>query len=225
MVTGREGLLLLGWYGLAFGTLGLAEWLHRRWALPTHLTRKLIHVTAGSSTLFIVLLFERVAVGLIPFASFIVANLVFYRRRSFRGMDSPRRTPGTVYFAVAITLLLAWLWREGPADRSPLALAAIMMLTWGDAAAALVGERWGRHRLGRRTVEGSAAMFALSTTTSSLVLATLGGLPLPTAIGWSAVAASAATIAEAISPRGTDNLSVPLVAAATLVWLAGSFPP
>lgn len=88
---------------------------------------------------------------------------------------------------------------------------AVGYLVLGDAAAALVGRRFGRHRLGTKTLEGSAACFACC-----LVL---GALWMPGR--WLAVLGGAltATIVEALPLGVDDNLSVPLVAAAVLLGL------
>lgn len=139
-------------------------------------------------------------------------------------MDPDEATYGTVYFALSITVLLAWLWRDGPGDRSVLAAAAIMTMAWGDASAALVGEWLGRHRYRvfgeSRSWEGSAAMFIVSIVASGMTLGLFGGLGAGPAITLSVGAALFATIAEAISPRGLDNLAVPLSAGIVLVSLA-----
>ncbi len=143
-------------------------------------------------------------------------------------MDAADSPPGTVYFALALTLLFALFWRPaGPLDRAPVAVAGAMALTWGDALAALVGQRWGRHRYriagSERSWEGSAAMFLASLAALTLTLALLPGSWLEPACvaarhsglrSWLALlAAGVATLVEAVSPRGLDNLAVPLVAA------------
>ena len=106
-----------------------------------------------------------------------------------------------------------------------------MAMTWGDALAALIGRHFGQHKyqVGNsvRSWEGSAAMFVVSTVVIFLVLLLLPGSslsPLGTPLGlrWAlltaVVTATFATLAEAVSPHGTDNLSVPLVAAG-VVWI------
>jgi phytol kinase len=143
-------------------------------------------------------------------------------------MDTTNSSPGTVYFAVSVTLLFGLLWQpSSPIDRAPIAAAGVMAMTWGDALAALIGKRIGRHRYqfwgSERSWEGSTAMFVASTVTMFLVLNLLPGsslspLAVPSeprqAFSAALVGAAFATVAEAVSPYGTDNLSVPLVAAA-----------
>jgi phytol kinase len=170
-------------------------------------------------------LFENWTIGVIPFATFIVLNFIFYRFRLLESVDAPDSTPGTVYFALSITLLFLMFWRtNSPDDRGYVAAAGTMAMTWGDALAAIVGKRWGRHHYqigrGRRSFEGSAAMFIASFVAILLTLLLTPGSalsPQSVPIGFSAaliaslIAALVATIAEGVSPHGTDNLSVPLL--------------
>jgi dolichol kinase len=87
----------------------------------------------------------------------------------------------------------------------PAAALGMSTIILGDAAAALVGRRWGRHRFenGSRSWEGSTAFLLASLIPAFLI----PGLPLWIGL----IAAPLATITEAISVRVDDNLSVPLV--------------
>jgi phytol kinase len=230
-MTERDILGLIISYAYATGLIMVAEVLRRALGVPQELTRKLVHIGAGMWVFGIMALFDRWEIGLIPFATFIVLNYLFYRYRVFGAMDARDSMPGTVYFAIAMTLLFGLLWRPaGPLDRAPAAVAGAMALAWGDALAALVGRRWGRHRYrvggDTRSWEGSAAMLLASFVAIFLVLTLLPGSPLspharPIGAGWALatalLAAGAATLAEGVSPRGTDNLSVPLVAAGVVL--------
>jgi phytol kinase len=236
-MTTREILGLAASYTYAIALIVLAEGLRRRFGVPQDLTRKLVHIGAGMWVFGILALFDRWQIGVVPFASFILVNYLFYRYRLFGSMDTADSPPGTVYFALALTLLFGLLWRPaGPLDRAPVAVAGAMALTWGDALAALVGQRWGRHRYrvagSVRSWEGSAAMFLASLVAISLTLTLLPGsqlsplaspISMGLALAVALVAAGAATLIEAVSPRGLDNLGVPLVAAGVaLVALMGS---
>jgi len=107
-----------------------------------------------------------------------------------------------------------------------------MAMTWGAALASIVGGRWGRRSYTiwghRRTGEGSITMFVVSLVAVAVTLPVLPGSSLsPTAdvlqtgpVLISALAAVAvATLAEAVAPAGTDNLSVPLLTSAALYLL------
>ncbi len=100
--------------------------------------------------------------------------------------------------------------------RPELGAMGVAVLGFADPAAALVGRRFGKHKLvNGRTFEGSAAFFLVGTLAVAAVLTVLHpGLVL----GWrlAMVAAGAAltgTLAELFSFRVDDNLSIPLATA------------
>jgi phytol kinase len=234
-MTRNDVVGLFASYTYATGLIVIAELLRRALGVPQQLTRKLVHIGAGMWVFGVLALFDHWQIGVLPFATFIAVNYLLYRFRVLGSMDAGDSTPGTVYFALAITLLFGLLWRpDGPVDHAPTAVAGTMALTWGDALAALIGRRWGRHRFrvagDQRSWEGSAAMFAASVATMFIVLTLLPGSPLsplapPLGAGRAAlgalIGAGAATFAEAVSPRGTDNLTVPLAAAFVVALVSG----
>jgi phytol kinase len=217
-------------YAYATALLALAELIRRWGGLPQEFTRKLVHVGAGMWVFGVLALFDNWYIGVIPFATFIGLNYLLWRTKLVKAIDAPDSTPGTVYFALSITLLFLAFWRTGtPADRGFIAAAGSMAMTWGDAMAAVVGKRVGRRRYtvagSTRTVEGSIAMFVVSAVAIFLTVLLVPGSvfgPLTPPVGAGVallaalVAALLATLAEAASPAGTDNLSVPLVAAAAV---------
>ncbi len=94
-----------------------------------------------------------------------------------------------------------------------LAVPAFTMFMLADAAAALVGRRFGRHAWpgSQRTLEGSAAF---------LITALAVILAFPGIVGWTGVVAAVlACGAEVLPGPFNDNLRVPVVAAATLFLL------
>ncbi|HEY9781072.1 MAG TPA: diacylglycerol/polyprenol kinase family protein [Leptolyngbyaceae cyanobacterium] len=218
---------LVASYVYATTLLVVGEALRRLFGQKPEVTRKIIHIGAGMWVFGVLVLFDHWESGIVPFATFIFLNYLFYRYRIVGAMDTEDSSPGTVYFAVSVTLLFGLLWRpDGPVDRAPIAVAGVMAMTWGDALAALIGKRIGRHRYrvgqSERSIEGSAAMFFASAVAIFLVLLLLPGSSLcpysePIGAEWALLAAivsaASATLAEAVSPHGTDNLFVPLVAA------------
>ena len=95
------------------------------------------------------------------------------------------------------------------------AVPAFVMFMVSDAAAALVGRRFGRLRWGHgpRTMEGSAAFFVVGL----MVMACFPSVPF-----WVGAAGTACACAAEALPRPlNDNLRVPLVAAAAMALLEG----
>lgn len=220
--TPRDIIGLVIWYALAAGVLWLSERLYDR-GQPAWVTRKFVHVMAGLSVYELIIVVEQWHWGLVPFATFIPVNawLTWGRPPASFGRDEV--TPGPFYFAVIITALLALTWPRGSQG---LAVAVLSLMIFGDAAAAIVGRRYGR-RIYRfwqydKSVEGSVAMFAISTLACATTLVLFAGMRMPPAFGWAIAAAAAATIAEAITPHGLDNLTVPL--AGTAVFALFTLP-
>ncbi|BBD61929.1 phosphatidate cytidylyltransferase [Nostoc sp. HK-01] len=217
-------------YTYAIGLLALGEGMRRLFGVKPDLTRKVIHIGAGTWVFGVLLLFKHWQIGIIPFATFIFINYLLYRYRIIGAMDTEDSSPGTVYFAISVTILFGLFWRpDDSVDHVPIAVAGIMAMTWGDALAALIGKRFGKHQyqIGSsvRSWEGSLAMFLASATAIFLVLMFLPNSLLSQAVSIGAgkallialVSASCATLVEAISPHGTDNLGVPLVTAG-VIW-------
>jgi phytol kinase len=118
-----------------------------------------------------------------------------------------------------VCLVYLFFW---DADRNGAVLAGIAALSFGDPAAALVGTRWGQRRYTRwahgRTVEGSLAFFLVAAVAVAVVAAACPGGPPAIRAGVGCGIAGA--IAEALSPAGVDNVTVPIVVAAAYQLLA-----
>jgi len=104
-------------------------------------------------------------------------------------------------------------------------LGLACMYAWGvgDAAAALVGKKFGRHKITwkyadkNKSIEGSAAMFVTSAIAVLCVLLSHGHLTLPAYIVIPIVGAGTATLVEMVTDDGRDTVYCP--AAAMLVML------
>jgi dolichol kinase len=95
--------------------------------------------------------------------------------------------------------------------RRDIAVAALAFIIVGDTLAALIGRKFGRHRFGRKSLEGSVACLAGTLITALVV----PGLSLSVAVLGAVVAAAA----EAFSGPIDDNVSVPLLSGLTMLLL------
>jgi dolichol kinase len=192
-------LTLVGWVFAVSGQL-------RRSGVEPELTRKAAHLFSALAVLPVPWLLETPA-GYLGLA-LIAAAVVWAMRRSGKlgFLDDVERSRVTEYCYVAALAVLAFV---SQGDRR-LWLAPVLVLGISDAAAAVIGKRFGRHRytvLGAtRSLEGSAAcalsaFIIVALVTKDLRAAALTGL---------AVAA-----VEAVTPSGFDNFTVPVTA-----WLA-----
>jgi phytol kinase len=121
-------------------------------------------------------------------------------------------------FAFVAGVALAFVLAHG--DFAAFA-AAILTLTFGDTAAALIGRRFGRHpySVGRahKSLEGSCAFFAVA----ALVCALLPGAASIAAV---AAFALATTLAEAFAGDGLDNAAIPIAGLLALRLFSGVAP-
>ena len=211
---------------LAFVYVGVAialgEVLRKALHLSQGFTRKFIHVAVGMISIPTVLWFSDLRWAIIPPLAFIVINYLDYRFGLIQAMMSSNRSNlGTVYFPIsfAAILLLFWGNPSEPTAHPRLIVAALMPLTWGDALAAVVGEKFGKWRypiVGQsRSLEGTVTMFVVSAAATWLALGPFSPGSLAAALG----VAIGAALAESVSPWGIDNLTVPAVSALILALL------
>ncbi|MGD2069865.1 MAG: hypothetical protein PVI57_14435, partial [Gemmatimonadota bacterium] len=93
----------------------------------------------------------------------------------------------------------------------PVAVTSILVLALADPAASLVGRAWGRHKVGKGSVEGALAFFAVAS-----VVILLSPSPGPESWPW-ALGVAALVAAVEVTPFGLDdNLTVPLATGAAL---------
>ena len=115
---------------------------------------------------------------------------------------------GSTYL-LAATLLAFLLF-----DRD-VAVLALLFLAVGDPMAALVGERYGRARIRKKSVEGSLAFMAGAALVGWVLIA--GGLDISLWVVMSGAAVAA--LVELLSLPPDDNITVPLVAGAVMTPL------
>ncbi|HWR97350.1 MAG TPA: hypothetical protein VN317_02930 [Candidatus Methanoperedens sp.] len=189
-----------------------------------HLGRKLYHVGGGLGLLGVwfalgrphaflayagllgaVLLFDCARFALPRFNAWAMAHLSGLLRpgeeRTLNG--SPAYIAG-----VALTLLLF---------PQPAAVVAVLFLIVGDVSATAVGERWGRRRVGAKSLEGTAAFFVVAAAAGLAARVALGGPPAGAVVAgaWSAA------LVELFLPKfANDNLVIPPVAALAMTLLS-----
>ncbi|MBN1658652.1 MAG: phosphatidate cytidylyltransferase [Anaerolineae bacterium] len=214
-------------YVYVFGVLLVGELFHRMGGRPVEFTRKLVHVGVGMWSVGTVLLFENWEFAIIPPVTFVLINAFSYWRGTFKSMEGEEQENlGTVYFPIAFGAIIYLFW-----DQPTLLVASLMPMTWGDAMAATVGRRWGEYTYSiggsTRSVEGSVAMLFWSWIAAFLALLLMPYLLGQSPLDWlpmllyAGVVAVVATIVEALSPWGIDNLTVPAAAVVVLNMLFG----
>jgi len=192
---------------------------------PTNYARSLFHVASATLALGIIEAAPSrwLVWGLAVSFSLCAWTCELLRRRSPRVNEALMRLFGPVahlhehqrvnsatWYSTALVVLAT-------TGSSVLAAVAVTVLGVGDPLAALIGRRFGRHKLLHgRSLEGTLTFFLTAAVASLVLLRVLHSSQLSW-LGALAVAISAAlagAVAELVSLRVDDNLSVPLSAAA-----------
>ena len=114
------------------------------------------------------------------------------------------RVNSATWYATALVLLALFASRPGQ-------LAALAVLGIGDPVAALVGRRWGKHPLVvGRSAEGTLAFFVSGTLAALAVLAVDHAGGGATLLAYAALSALVGAVAELVTRRLDDNLTIPV---------------
>ncbi len=133
-----------------------------------------------------------------------------------------KRSMIMIFTVIAVIVAVSW----GCFGRQMLAAAAILIWGTGDAAAALVGIPFGKHKVksrwtdGKKSWEGSGAMLGVSFLSGLGVLTLAQGTALLAAAGTAAAAALVGTAVELLSPSEYDTITVPVAVLAVLLLCA-----
>jgi phytol kinase len=208
------------WLG---GVFTVAETL-RRWQVNGELVRKVIHIGVGNIILLAWALQVPRELGILFSLLFSGVALASYRIKILQSLNGVgRKSLGTFFYALSFGLLIGLFWFP-QAGLQPFAVVGILIMTWGDAVAALVGQSWGRHpyQIGsiQKSWEGSLTMWGISTLVAGSVLTLSFGASLPIT-GIALIVGAVATGLEVFSWWGLDNLTVPLISGLLSYWLVG----
>jgi phytol kinase len=214
-----ENLLHIIFLTLAYLLLfSFTELLYRFFHVQAEITRKIVHVVTGLITLSFPLLLSDQWFVLIICATFFLLLLIspyFALFPSIFAVD--RETKGDLMYPIVVYVcFLLYQYRE---DINYYYLP-ILILAVSDPLALAVGKKWplGRYYIGEKskTLAGSAAFFLSALIISLLFLLQMDSLSFAMALVISLTISLATTLAEALTFRGYDNFTIPVVA--TLVW-------
>ena len=177
-------------------------------------SRKFIHIMLANWWIIAMVFFDNVYVACVLPAVFVIVNYLSYKYDIIKEMerdDEPKskQTLGTVYYA--ITLLITAIFTFGIWHKPIVGLVGVCVMGYGDGFAAVAG-------CGIKSKEfkifGSTKSIAGSLTMLIISLIIISGALVYFQVSYwiikSIVLAVIATVLEAISPKGTDNLTVPL---------------
>jgi phytol kinase len=195
--------------------------------IKTNYTRKLFHFTifstAGAIGLFFgfsgTMVFGLWAGLFILFILYLGDGNIFYEGMA-REQDEPHRS-----FYIIVPFLSTAI--AGVLDNilfGQIALIGYLVAGWGDAVGEPIGVRFGKHRyrvpsrkkvVCYRSVEGSLAVFTVSTLASLLVLSQALNYGWELSIMGALAAGLATALVEAFSPHGVDNFTTQFFSCST----------
>ena len=181
----------------------------------SELVRKVVHIGTGNIVLLAWWMKIPGWIGVSAGVFFAIVTLASYRFQLLPRIDNVgRKSFGTFFYAVSIAVLVGWFWGV---NRPEFGVLGILVMTWGDGLAGLVGKRFGRHRYQlwgmEKSWEGSLTMAIVATLVSAIILSNVvGSVAQLITIAFTVGILSA--VLEAFSNLGIDNLTVPIFSAA-----------
>jgi len=115
-----------------------------------------------------------------------------------------------------MTILLAVFWGGFGDEYKYIIVTSIFAWGPGDAAAAIVGKNFGKHKLsgrfieGTKSVEGSVAMAVTSFVCTFVTLMFMSDFTWPVVLMVSLVIAPIASLVELFTKKGLDTITVPI---------------
>jgi len=222
----------LFWRYIAYIVLFAAGLIAVRYTtrVPDYIFRKLLHTVAYTSILPLLFCTEYWYIAALVegvFLLLVLAALLYFEHFDFfpKLFVEKGKHEVVTSFLLLFTLLTALIcvfWGGLGSERKYMALAAVLAWGPGDAAAAIVGRNWGKHKLsgphieGTKSVEGCVAMGLCSFVFSLAVLLWMGKIPFWPAVGISLLTAAVSALTELYTKRGLDTVTVPLAASLCL---------
>jgi phytol kinase len=190
-------------------------------------SRKFLHAMIGNLP-FVIPFFTSNIYPVLVAAPFILVTFLAspyspFKNSKFEGLANITEEGhplGLVLYAISYTLLAFFFASE------PYVVAAgILPMAYGDSAASLVGEKYGKRRynfLASESLEGSIAMLTvslLSLTIGLVFFSRYYPFQVRNVILAILAVVSVTTLAESVSPKGFDNLTVPILGAVMFLLL------
>ena len=176
-------------------------------------SRKFIHIMLSNWWVIAMVFFDNMWWAAFLPAVFVVINFLSYKFNIIKVMERDEEEKdglGTVYYA--ISLLILALITFGPLQNPIIGLVGIAVMGYGDGMAAIVGKSVKSPAYtflsNKKTVAGSIAMFII---TLIIVSGALSYLTVSHCLIKAFIIAIISTFVEAVSIKGTDNLTIPLL--------------
>lgn len=181
-------------------------------------SRKFIHIMLGNWWLIAMYFFNNVWFAAFVPLTFVIINYISYKKDIIKVMEREENKKdglGTVYYACSLLILVIITF--GVLNKPILGLVPIFVMAFGDGLAAIFGKliKSKKYKVydTEKSIAGSLTMFIVSFIIISIYLVYINST------FWylkGIIISLIITVLEAISIKGTDNITVPI---ATLIML------
>ena len=210
-------------------TVGIMLLARKYLTIPDELFRKILHFILLGAYIPLVFVFETwwmaaifaISLIIILFPALSVAGKI-PMFSSFVNERKKGEFRSSMVFAVgmmAFSVCICW----GMFGERYLVLASVYAWGIGDGFAALIGKRFGKHKIkwkladGKKSVEGSLTMFLCSLISVFTVLLVRGGIGIAMCFAIAFLAAVMCTIAELCAKDGMDTVICPVSAMIVII--------
>ena len=199
--------------------------------IPDEFFRKILHFILLGAYIPLVFAFDKWWMATIFSTSLILILFpaLFFAEKipmfsSFMNERKKGEFKSSMVFAVgmmAFSTAICW----GMFGDKYLVLASIYAWGVGDALAALVGKRFGKHKIkwkiadGKKSMEGSLAMFVCALVSVSTVLLIRGGISIPICLCIAVLSAFVCAFTELCAKNGLDTVICPTAAMTVIIPL------
>ncbi len=203
--------------------------------IPDEIFRKILHFILLGSFYVLIISYPTwlsAALTAIIFEIAVYPVLSFFERfRKYSEFTTERKSGELkqslllVYTMFAIVTAVCW----GVFGDRYLALASFYAWGIGDAAAALIGKKFGRHKIkargldGKKSWEGTVSMFLISNISVFTILVRRGGMSIFICCIIALIVGAASAVSELYSRNGNDTVICPMSAMVTLLPLVYLF--
>jgi phytol kinase len=193
-------------------------------AVPFEVFRKMLHMMITLSIFPLITVFSTwymAVLAAILFALIVypllalIENSALYKRIAVERKGGEFKS-SLIIVQVSISLMIFVFWGVLGTEWKYIAVVAVMAWGFGDAAAALVGKKFGRRRIlhprieGTKTMEGTHAMYITAGLAIFFTLLIYAGQPWYVSLVVALLVAPVCAIVELFSNRGMDTLTVPI---------------
>ena len=188
-------------------------------------SRKFIHIMLGNWWFIAMFFFTNVCFAIFVPLTFVIINYLSYKYNIIKVMERDEQDGlGTVYYAV--TLLILAIVSFGIFKNPILGLVPNLIMAYGDGLAAIIGKnaKSKRYKLGdsKKSFAGSLTFFVIATILIGGYLMYMKQEIFWQSAHWPLVSIMSAfliTAIEAISSKGTDNITVPISSLILLILI------